>query len=460
MSLKNKLFGDRAFYKYVIALSLPIMIQNGITHLVNMLDNIMIGAVGQAEMSGVSVANTLIFVFNLCIFGAVSGAGIFGAQFAGQKDTQGITHTMRFKLLFCAVFALLGIGVFSLWGAPLINLYLQGDGTVTDAAATLSHGSAYLKVMLIGLVPFALTQCYSSTLRETGRTKPPMMAGVIAVLVNLVGNYILIFGHFGAPKLGVVGAAIATVISRFVELGVLVVWTHVNREKNPFAPLIYRGFHIPLSLALRIIQKGMPLMVNEAAWSLGIAVLNLQYSRRSLDMVGASSISQTFWNVFSVSFMAVGIAVGIIIGQKLGEGDKKGAKADSMKLITFSTLIGAGVTVVYCLCAPFIPQFYNVSPSVQELAVSLMIISALSMPIDAFAHASYFTLRSGGQVFVTFLFDCVYMWVVNVPLAFLLVEFTDLPVVAVFAACHFVNILKCFLGMWLVKKGKWIKTIV
>ena len=142
-------------------------------------------------------------------------------------------------------------------------------------------------------MPFALTQCYSSTLRETGRTKPPMMAGVIAVLVNLVGNYILIFGHFGAPKLGVVGAAIATVISRFVELGVLVVWTHVNREKNPFAPLIYRGFHIPLSLALRIIQKGMPLMVNEAAWSLGIAVLNLQYSRRSLDMVGASSISQT-----------------------------------------------------------------------------------------------------------------------------------------------------------------------
>ena len=131
-----------------------------------------------------------------------------------------------------------------------------------------------------------------------------------------------------------------------------------------------------------------------------------------------------------------------------------------MKLITFSTLIGVGVTLVYCICAPFIPYFYNVSPSVQELAVSLMIISALSMPIDAFAHASYFTLRSGGQVFVTFLFDSVYMWAINVPLAFVLVEYTNLPVIVVYAACHFINVIKCFLGMWLVKKGKWIRTIV
>ena len=458
--LRNKLFGDRAFYKYVLGLALPIMIQNGITHLVNMLDNIMIGLVGQSEMSGVSVANTLMFVFNLCIFGAVSGAGIFGAQFAGQKDVQGITHTMRFKLLFCTCLAILGIGVFLLWGDPLINLYLQGEGDITDAAATLQFGSEYLQVMLIGLIPFTLAQCYSSTLRETGQTTPPMMAGVIAVVVNLIGNYILIFGHFGAPKLGVVGAAIATVISRFVELAILVVWTHTHRESNPYAPLLYRGFYIPLRLALSITQKGMPLMVNEAAWSLGIAALNLQYTRRSLDMVGASSISQTYWNVFSVSFMAVGIAVGIIVGQKLGEGDKKGAKADSMKLITFSTLIGIAVTLVYCLCAPFIPQFYNVTPEVRQLAVSLMIVSALSMPIDAFAHASYFTLRSGGQVFVTFLFDSVYMWAINVPLAFLLVEYTNLPVIVIYAACHFINVIKCVLGMWLVKKGKWIKTIV
>ena len=456
----KKLVGDKAFYKYVILLALPIMIQNGITHLVNMLDNIMIGSIGQSEMSGVSIANTLIFVFNLCIFGAVSGAGIFGAQFAGIKDTQGITYTLRFKMLFCGLFALLAVGVFSLWGEPLITLYLQGEGDAADAAAILSHAKEYLSIMLIGLVPFALVQCYGSTLRETGQTTPPMAAGVVAVLVNLIGNYILIYGHFGAPKLGVAGAAIATVISRFVELAVLVIWTHTHKERNPFAPLLFRGFHIPLRLAWRITLKGMPLMVNEAAWSLGIATMNRQYSLRGLDVVGASNISQTFWNVFAVSFMAVGVAVGIIVGQKLGEGDKKGAKADSMKLIAFSTAIGIGVTIVYCLLAPFIPYLYDITPSVHHLAVSLMIVSALSMPLDAFAHASYFTLRSGGQAFITFLFDSVYTWAVNVPLAFCLIQYTDLPIVAVFAACHFVNIIKCFLGMWLVKKGKWIKTIV
>ena len=159
----KKYIGDKAFYKAVMALTLPIMIQNGITHLVNMLDNIMVGSIGPVEMNGVTIANQLIFVFNLCIFGAVAGAGIFGAQFAGQKDVQGITHTMRFKLLFCTVLAVVGISVFALWGQPLINLYLQGEGDITDAAATLDFGTQYLKVMLIGLVPFTLAQCYSST---------------------------------------------------------------------------------------------------------------------------------------------------------------------------------------------------------------------------------------------------------------------------------------------------------
>lgn len=458
--LRQKLFGDRAFYKNVLALSLPIMIQNGITHLVNMLDNLMVGAVGTVEMNGVSIANQLIFVFNLCIFGAVAGAGIFGAQFAGLKDHQGIAHTMRFKLYFCILLALLGIGAFLLWDTPLINLYLQGEGNPVDAAASLANAERYLHIMLIGLVPFALSQCYAGTLRETGRTAPPMVAGVIAVCVNLIGNYILIFGHFGAPKLGVAGAAIATVASRFVELAILVIWTHTHTEQNPFAALLYRSFRIPLRLVGQIALRGLPLMVNEAAWSVGLATLNRQYTLRSLDVVSANNIAQTFWNVFSVSFMAVGIAVGIVLGQQLGAGKKEQAKADSVRLIVFSTLMGVGVTIVYCLCAPFIPYLYNTTPEIRHLATQMMIVTAFMMPIDAFAHATYFTLRSGGQAFIIFLFDSCYMWVINVPLAFVLVEFTDLPIMPLYATCHFINILKCILGGWLVKKGIWIKTIV
>lgn len=456
----RKFIGDRAFYKHVMALTMPIMIQNGITHLVNMLDNIMVGAVGTVEMNGVTIANQLIFVFNLCIFGAVSGAGIFGAQFAGNKDHTGIAHTMRFKLLFCTLLATACIGVFLLWGEPLINLYLQGEGDPADAAASLAHAKNYLNIMLVGLIPFTLVQCYGSTLRETGQTTPPMLAGLAAVGVNLIGNYILIFGHFGAPKLGVVGAAIATVISRFVELGILVVWTHTHTARNPFATILYRSVRIPLRLTGQIFVRGLPLMANEAAWSVGMATLNQQYSLRGLDVVGAHNIYATFWNVFSVAFMAVGIAVGIILGQKLGAGDREGAREDSRKLIALSVFISLVAGGTFAVAALFIPQMYNTTDSIRFLATELMLVGALAMPIDAFAHATYFTLRSGGQAFITFLFDSCFMWVVNVPLAFLLVHYTALPIVAVFALCQGINILKCLLGGWLVHKGGWIKTIV
>ena len=456
----KRYIGDKAFYKSVMALTMPIMIQNGITHLVNMLDNIMVGSVGTVEMNGVTIANQLLFVFNLCIFGAVGGAGIFGAQYAGSKDVTGITYTMRFKLFFCTFLALVGIGVFSLWPEPLIGLYLQGEGNPADAAASLTLAKEYLGVMLIGMIPFALSQCYSSTLRETGLSTPPMVAGVIAVVVNLIGNYILIFGHFGAPQMGVVGAAIATVVSRFVELGILAIWTHTHGEKNPFVYKLYHSPRIPLRLVGQIFWRGLPLMANEAAWSLGFVTLNQQYSLRALDVVSANNISHTFWNVFAVSFMAVGIAVGIILGQELGAGDKEKAREDSRKLIGLSVALGVAVMLVYSVAAFFIPYLYNTTDSIRHLATQLMLICAVFMPVDAYAHAAYFTLRSGGQAFITFLFDSCFMWVFNLPLVFVLINFTSLPIITVFILSQCTNILKCILGGWLVHKGIWIKTIV
>ena len=452
--------GDKAFYKYVIALTMPIMIQNGITHLVNMLDNIMVGSIGPVEMNGVTIANQLMFVFNLCVFGAVGGAGIFGAQFAGSKDNEGITHTLRFKLLFCSFLAVVGIVVFAVWKEPLSLLYLQGEGSPADAATALAHAKEYIDIMLIGMIPFAIAQCYGSTLRETGQTAPPMVAGIVAVAVNLIGNGILIFGLFGAPALGVKGAAIATVIARFVELTLLVVWTHTHTDRNPYVKSLYHSLHIPLRLVGQIFWRGLPLMVNEAAWSLGFVTLNQQYSLRSQNVLSATNISNTFWNVFAVSFMAVGIAVGIILGQKLGAGDREGAREDSRKLIGLSVALGVAVGIVYAGCAFFIPHMYKTTDEIRHLATYLMLIGACCMPIDAYAHAAYFTLRSGGQAFITFLFDSCFMWVINVPFVFLLINYTSLPILTVFILSQSLNLLKCFLGGWLVHKGIWIKTIV
>ncbi|MBP0980851.1 MAG: polysaccharide biosynthesis C-terminal domain-containing protein, partial [Oscillospiraceae bacterium] len=307
--LKN-LIGDRAFYKRLLALMLPIMVQNGITNFVNMLDNIMIGAVGTAQMTGVAVANQLFFVFNLCVFGAVSGAGIFGAQFFGKKDDEGVRYTFRFKFVFCALLTIFCIALFTFFGESLLWRYMQGESAAASAEDTLFHSLEYMHVMLLGLLPYSIVQCYSSTLREGERPMLPMTAGIVAVCVNLVFNYILIFGKFGAPAMGVKGAAVATVLSRFAELAIVVVCVHKNHAEYPFMQGVYRSLYVPLNLVGEFFVKGLPLMINETLWATSVAVMNQCYSIRSLDAVAAVNISQTFWNVFSIAYMAVGIAVG------------------------------------------------------------------------------------------------------------------------------------------------------
>jgi len=456
----KKLVGDKQFYKRLFALMLPIMVQNGITNFVNMLDNVMIGAVGTEQMTGVAITNQLIFVFNLCVFGAVSGAGIFGAQYFGRKDYEGVHHTFRFKLIFSAVLAMLGIGIFILFGENLLGLYMKGEAGITDIAATLYNAKSYLNIMLIGLVPFALVQSYSSTLREGGHPTLPMVAGIVAVVVNLVGNYILIFGKLGIAPLGVAGAATATVVSRFVELFIIVVFSHTKKEKYPFMKGALKSLYIPRRIALKFFVKSLPLIINETLWATGIAVINQCYSVYGLDAVAALNISQTFWNVFSIAFIAVGSAIAIIIGQLLGAGEMEEAKEQSGKLIAFSFAITVLVSAIYIPLANYIPFIYNTATEIRGLATTLMQITALAMPIEATAHATYFIMRSGGKMVETFIFDCGFTWGANVLAAFIISRFTAVPFVMLFAIIQFLALLKCVAGIIMVKSGFWIKNII
>jgi putative MATE family efflux protein len=455
----KRYFGDKAFYKRLLTLAIPIMLQNGITNFVNMLDNVMVGRIGTLEMTGVAVTNQLIFVFNLCIFGAISGAGIFGAQFFGKGDTKGVRHTFRFKILFCSALCLLGILIFLFGGNLLISLYLKGEGTAADIEASLGFAREYMLIMLIGLLPYTIAQCFSSTLRETGKAVPPMTAGIIAVFINLVLNYLLIFGKLGFPKLGVAGAAIATVISRFAELAMVVLWTIINRKKNEFIVGAFKSIYIPIRLIKDITIKGLPLMLNETLWAAGMAMLSQCYSLRGLSVVAANNICQTFFNVFAVSFMSVGVAIGIILGQMLGSGELLEAKKTAVRAIAFSVLLGFFIAAVYVVAAEFIPLIYNTNDEVRLLATRLMQVSAIAMPIDAFANAAYFTLRSGGKTAVTFIFDSGFMWVVAVPVAFILSRFTSLNIILLFAICQGINIIKDIIGYYFVKKGIWIENL-
>ena len=459
MNLK-KFFGDRNFYKTVLTIALPIMVQNGITNFVNMLDNVMVGRLETEAMSGVTIVNQFIFVFNLLIFGAISSAGIFTAQFHGLGDRVGKRNTFRFKLIIVTVAAILCMALFLAFDDGLVSLFLHESDQQGDLELTLKYGKEYLAVIVWGFLPFALSQSYGSTLRETGKPMIPMIASIAAVVVNLVFNYILIFGHFGAPALGVVGAAIATVLSRFVELVVIAAWTHTHKEQADFIIGAYRSLAIPKTLVGSIVVRGLPLMANECLWAMGVTFTNQCYSLRGIGVVAALNISTTISNVFNVVYMALGVAISIVVGNLLGAGKLEEAKDTDRKMITFSVLCSLCVGLLLVAIAPLFPKMYNTTDEARQIASYMIMISSMIMPAHAFANAAYFTLRSGGQVFVTMLFDSVFMWVIVIPTATVLGHFTALNIYWLFLICQSLEIIKALFGAVLVKRGTWVKQLV
>ena len=458
--IKNKLIGDKHFYSRVVAIVLPMIIQNTVTNLVNLLDNIMVGRVGTLEMSAVAIVNQLIFVFTLCVFGGIAGAGIFSTQYAGAGDVNGMRHCFRAKMIIGLLMFLICGAIFFAFSEQLISIYLAEDTSAQDAAITLGFATKYLKIMIIGLLPFAISQVYSSTLREMGETRLPMTASIIAIFVNISFNYLLIFGKFGFPKLGVAGAAIATVMSRYVEMIFIMVLTFVRRKQYKFIKGAFASLYVPKTLSLDILKKGTPLLFNEFLWSAGMAVLLQCYSVRGLSVVAAINISNTVNNLFSVVFLTMGNAVAIMIGQYLGANRIKEAKDSAWKLIALAVATCALMGGILAILAPFIPGIYNTEPEVKALATRFLFIVAALMPIYAFAHNAYFTIRSGGRTIVTFLFDSAFTWGVAVPLAYILANFTGLPILLLYLVIQSLELVKCIVGFILIKKGIWVRNLI
>ena len=459
MNLRSYI-GDRAFYRKLFSVLIPILIQNLITNFVSLLDNIMVGQVGTEPMSGVAIVNQLLFVFNLCIFGGLAGAGIFTAQYYGKGDNEGVKNTFRAKLYIALLAVVLFTAAFVLKGDALIRLFLHEGKEQLDLAATLGFGRAYLHVMLLQMPLFALCQVYSGTLRETGETLLPMKAGIIAVFVNLIFNYILIFGKLGLPALGVVGAAVATVIARVVECAIVLCWTHRHSARCGFVVGLYRSLRVPAPLAKRMLRLGLPLLVNEFLWSGGMTTLNQCYSLRGLEVISALNISSTISNLFFCAFIAMGNAISILIGQLLGAGELERAVDEDRKLIAFSVVLSLLVGGIMAAVAPLVPQIYNTTDSVKALACDLLLVGAAMMPINAFTNACYFTLRSGGKTIITFIFDSAFLWVIAVPAAFVLSRFTPMPILPMYITVSLLDLIKCVVGYYLVKRRKWVNNIV
>lgn len=461
MTLKNKFIGDKAFYKMLFALVLPLIIQQGVTQSVNLVDNIMVGELGKEAINSVAIVNQLIFVFNLTIFGGVSGASIFGAQYAGVGDDKGLRYTFRFKMILGVAATVIAVIALLCFGEPLSNLFLENEANAdSDLTLTRNYAMEYLLVMLVGLFPFMVVQVYASTLREMGDTVIPMIASVIAIFVNLVFNYFLIFGAFGFPRLEVKGAAIATVLSRYVEMLVVVIYTHIKSGKFKFIKGAYRSAKVPLSLVKSIAITGSPLMINEIVWSLGTTFINHSYSQKGEMALAAVNINVTAWNLFCIVMFAMGTAISIIIGKELGKGNREGAIDLNNKLQFFNVAVHIVMGTILVLVAKYIPELYKVEPEVKQIATSLLIVSGIALPMHSLVHGIYFTVRSGGKTFVTFLFDSVYTWAVPAMIALALVQFTNFTIIEIYAMVQFSDALKMVIGLIMLKSGFWANTII
>lgn len=443
----------------VLLIAVPIMVQNGITNFVNLLDNLMVGRIGTEEMSGVSIVNQLVFVYNLCIFGGFSGAGIFTAQYNGLNDVKGIQATCRFKIVLGAMVTAIAFVLLLPFGDKLISLYLN-EGSDGDLVKTLDSGLLYLRIVIWGLPLYTMVQAYASTLRECGETVVPMNAGIAAVLVNLVFNYFLIYGKCGFPKLGVAGAAIATDLSRVAELLIVLLWSAKHTDDFPFIKGLLNSFKIPKDIKNKIIKVGSPLLLNETIWSAGMAMLTQCYSMRGLDSVAAFNISTTVQNVFKVVFLAMGNSVGIIVGKLLGAGKMEEAVDTDRKLIAFSVFLCIFISAILYSVSSLVPAFYNTNDNARAIAASAIKVSAIFMVVDAYKNATYFTLRSGGRTWITFFFDAGYVWAISIPIAFILSRFTNLTAVQMFLCVYLGDFFKIILGTVLVEKRVWLKNIV
>ena len=452
----KKLIGSKSFYRRVFAICIPIIIQNAITNFVNLLDNVMVGALGTEAMSGVSIVNQFVFIFNLLIFGAMSAGGIFTSQYHGKGDIEGVRNTFRLKMIMAALVGILGVVIFVTLDDQLISTFLHDGESTGNLELTLAYGKEYLMIFVIGMVPYAISQAYASTLRETDDPVIPMYSSIIALVCNCGLNYLLIF----VLELGVKGAAIATVVSRCAELIFVVIATHARSSRYKFIKGAYRSFALPRNLIANVTVRGLPLIFNECMWALAMTLRNQAYSVRGLDVVAAINITSVIVNLASVVYLSCGASISIIVGAELGAGNIEKARDSAWKMMAFSIMCAVITGALMAVIAPIFPKMYETSDAVRELATYMTVVSAIYLPFEAYANAAYFTIRSGGRVLMTFLLDAGFMWAIVVPASLCIAHFTNLDIMTFYPLCQGASVLKPLLGFYFIRRGTWARRLV
>lgn len=448
--------GDRGFYRTVSKLATPIMVQTGIVNLVSLLNTVMVGQLGTEKMSGVAIANQLLNVSNVCVAGAISGIGIFTAQYYGKQDHEGLRHTFRFKIAVSFLLTILSTVVFMLFGPALIGTFIHSG----DSAQTMASAWSYLEVMMIGLVPYALSLSYSTTLRETHATVLPLIGSSVAIATNLVLNYALIFGRLGCPALGAVGAGVATAVSRFAELAILLIGAHAERAKNKFLNRICSFDPIPLPLLKEMTLRSAPLLLNETIYSASYAAIVQSLSLRGIAAVAAYSVASNATQLFFIVLISIGVSLGILVGNQLGAGRFEEARITNARMTSLAIGVCVVTGLVLLPVSLWLPRLFNMTEEVRQITGALIRVVAYMLPVRGFTHAAYYTLRAGGKTVHTLFYDGGYVTLICLPITYILAHYTSLPIVPLYAVCLALELSKSIVGFYWVKKEIWVRCVV
>ncbi len=446
------MFHDKEFTGILIRVSIPIILQNLISSSLNLIDTMMIGAVGQTEIAAVGIANQIFFLLNLAFFGITSGASMFTAQFWGKKDIASIRKVLGLSLI-SSMIAASAFTILALGFPEFAMRIFSPDPEV------IRVGSDYLRIVGISYLFTAGSYVYVSVLRSTENARPPLLVSAVSLSVNAVFNYLLIFGKGGFPVLGVKGAAIATLMARVLEVTLLLIIVY----KKPCAASAKLhelvGFH--KEFIIGFYKKALPVIFNESLWAWGMSAYMMVYARIGTGAAAAANITNTFDNMAMVFFYGLGNACAVSIGKLIGNSDEKRARLYAKRYIGISLVVGALVGLSMIGLSRPVLSIYNVDEATRYAAVFMITAVGIAKPVRAFNHMAVVgILRSGGDVRFTLIADSGCLWVVGVSMVSLTGLVIGLPIYYVYLFVIVEDLVKCALLSFRVKSGRWVKNII
>lgn len=445
-------FKDKNFLKNLWVLALPITIQSFISSSLNLIDNLMVGRLGEEAIAAVGLANQYIFIFNLCIMGVNAGASVFMAQFWGKKDIPSIKKILGLDLVVGLVVALL----FTFGAMVMPNSIMS---ILSRDSSVIEIGTSYLLVVGISCLFSSFTQAYSSALRSTEQVKVPMYASLIGVGTNAFLNWVFIFGMLGMPKMGVVGAALATTIARLIEMIYIV--SYVYLSKNKIGARLKELLSFDSQIVKVYFKTSWSVIVNEIVWSVGVTAYSIAYAQIGTNAVATMQIATTLNNVFTVLLVGMAVATSIMVGNRIGAGHEEEAKKCAKNIGILTPMLSTVVAVVIWVSAPLVLKLFNVTPETYKDTIDILRIMALFLPIRTFNMVMIVgVFRGGGDTTYSMLVQAGTVWLYSVPLAFIGAAVWHLPIQWVYILICSEECIKILFEFTRLKNGKWIKNII